>query len=101
MSRKVDERRKAIVCMEYIARQVNDEGILMSWLMCGVPDGDIKYGDLDIDAVYSEDYMVSDEGFKDIMSCFLRCMYAAYNDGGLYCGGITCKDKSDYEKEVN
>lgn len=98
--KKVDERRKAIVCMEFLARQVNDEGILMSWLMSGVPDGDIEYGNLDIDAVYSEDYMVSDEGFKDIMSTFLRCMYAAYNDGGLYCGGIVSRDKSDYKKEV-
>lgn len=92
---KVDERRKAIVCMEYLARQINDEGILMSWLMCGVPDGDIEYGNLNLDAVWSEDYMVSDEGFKDIMSCFLRCMSRAYISGGLWCGGIVSKTKGE------
>lgn len=92
---KVDERRKAIVCMEYLARQINDEDILMSWLMCGVPDGDIKYGDLNLDAVYSEDYMVSDGGFKDIMTCFLRCMSRAYASGGLWCGDVVSGTKGE------
>ena len=90
-----EERRKAIVCMEYLARQINDEDILMGWLMCGVPDGDIEYGNLSIDAVYSEDYMVSDEGFKDLMTCFLRKMSQAYEDGGLWCGGVVSGTKGD------
>ena len=94
------DRKKAIVCMEFIARQINDEDVFYYWLMNGVPDGDIEYGNLDISQVYSEDYMVSDEGFEEIMSCFLRRMKRAYDSGGLYCGGITCKDKSDYEKEA-
>ena len=92
---KVDERRKAIVCMEYLARQINDEDILMSWLMCGVPDGDIKYGDINLDAVCSEDYMVSDAGFKDIMTCFLRCMSRAYASGGLWCGDVVSGTKGE------
>lgn len=92
---KIDERRKAIICMEYLARQINDEDILMSWLMCAVPDGDIEYGNLDLDAVYSEDYMVSDEGFKDIMTCFLRCMVRAYKSGGLWCGDVVSGTKED------
>ena len=91
---KMDERKKAIVCMEYLARQLNDEGILMTWLMGGVPDGDIKYGDLDDTIINNNDYMIN-EGFKDIMTCFLRCMYAAYNDGGLYCGGVVSGEKGD------
>lgn len=92
---KVDERRKAIVCMEYLCRQINDENVLDGWLMNGVPDGDIEYGNLDVSAVDSEDYMVSDEGFKDIMSCFLRCMSLAYRSGGLWCSGIVSETKGE------
>ena len=92
---KVDERRKAIVCMEYLCRQINDEDVFDTWLMCGVPDGDIEYGNLDVSAVYEEDYMISDEGFKDIMSTFLICMKNAYNSGGLYCDGIVSRTKGE------
>ena len=97
---QIDERRKAIVCMEYIARHINDEDVLDFWLMNGVPDGDIEYGNLDYEQVWSEDYMVSDEGFEEIMSCFLRNMNRAFESGGLFCGGIVCKDKSDYNKPL-
>ena len=92
---KLEERKKAIVCMEYLCRQINDEDVFDTWLMCGVPDGDIEYGNLDVSAVYEEDYMISDEGFKDIMTTFLICMKNAYNDGGLYCGGVVSGDKGD------
>jgi hypothetical protein len=74
--------------MEYLARQINDEDVFYFWMMNGVPDGDIEYGNLDPTQIYEEDYMVSDEGFKDIMSCFLRRMCKAYQSGGLYCGGV-------------
>ena len=92
---KVDERRKAIVCMEYLCRQINDENVLDGWLMCGVPDGEIEYGNLDISAVDEEDYMISDEGFKDLMTCFLRRMSRAYESGGLWCGGVVSGTKGD------
>lgn len=36
-----------VKAMEYIARQINDEEVLMPWLQLGVADGDIYYGDLD------------------------------------------------------
>lgn len=88
-----DERRKMIVCMEYIARQMNNEDIFDLWLSCGVPDGDIKYGDLDIENV--SDYLIEDDTFKEIMTCFLRCMKASWNDGGLYCDKIVSRDKND------
>lgn len=87
------ERQKAIVCMEYLARQINDEDILDSWLMCGVADGDIDYGNLDATTV--DDWYIKDDNFKDIMSTFLICMKNAYNSGGLYCGDIVSRTKGE------
>lgn len=89
------DRQKMIVAMEYICRQINDENVLYYWLMNGVPDGDIEYGNLDPTQVYEEDYMISDEGFKDIMTCFLRRMTRAYDSGGLYCGGVVSGTKGE------
>lgn len=88
------ERQKMIVCMEYICRHINDEDVFYGWLMNGVPDGDIEYGNLDPTQVYEEDYMITD-GFKDIMSCFLRRMSSAYKNGGLYCGGVVSGTKGE------
>ena len=88
------ERAKMILAMEFIARQINDEDVFDRWLMCGVADGDISYGSMDI-ADVDEDYL-DDNTFEDVMSCFLRCMRGAYNSGGLYCDDVVCKDKNDY-----
>lgn len=88
---KIEERKKMVVAMEYIARQINDEDIFMGWLMCGVADGDIKYGDLDPDSV--DDWYIEDDNFKDLMTCFLRKMTAAYKSGGLYCGKVVSGTK--------
>ena len=93
---KITERAKMIACMEYVARQINDENVFDSWLMCGVADGDIEYGNLNPNDV--EDYYTDDKTFEEIMSCFLRCMKRAYDSGGLYCAEIVCKDKNDYLK---
>ena len=96
MNNKAIERAKMIVCMEYIARQINNEDVLDTWLMCGVADGDIDYGNLDFSNV--DDYYLDDKTFKNLMSTFLVCMESAFMDGGLYCGDIVSKDKSDYRK---
>ena len=93
---KMMERRKMIVCMEYIARQINDEEVFMGWLMGGVADGDIPYGNLDI-ATDNIDYYIDNETFKDIMSCFLRRMVGAWNSGGLYCGDVVSESKEEGE----
>lgn len=90
---KMDERKKMILAMEYIARQINDEDVFEGWLMCGVPDGDIEYGCTDISVIDDNDYFLEDDNFKDLMTCFLRRMSSAYNDGGLYCGGVVSGDK--------
>ena len=94
---KADERAKMVACMEYIARQINNEDVFETWLMCGIADGDIEYGNLDITDI--EDYYLDDVNFKNLMSTFLVCMKEAFRDGGLYCGNVVSKDKSDYNKK--
>ena len=95
MNNKASERAKMVSCMEYIARQINNENVFETWLMCGVADGDIEYGNLDISEI--EDYYLDNVNFKNLMSTFLVCMNGAFKDGGLYCGGVVSKEKSDYE----
>lgn len=84
---KREERVKMVKAMEYIARQLNDEEILESWLASGVADGDIADGDLD---TYSDfdDWYIEDQHFSDLMETFLDCMKAAKKHGGLYCDGV-------------
>lgn len=83
----MNDRKKMVMAMEYIARQVNDEEVFEYWLMDGVADGDIRYGDFDI--ANTEEYYTEDETFRDLMDCFLRLMARAKKSGGLYCGDIT------------
>ena len=92
------ERKKMVLAMEFIARQINDEEVFEPWLMSGVADGDIKYGSFDVEDV--DDYYIKDESFKDLMSSFLRRMVGAYKSGGLYCNGVVCKDKEDYKNWI-
>ena len=85
---KREERIKMVKAMEYIARQLNDEEILESWLAAGVADGDIEYGDLSAEAGEDMDYYLEDQHFSDLMETFLNCMHAAKRSGGLYCDGV-------------
>ena len=48
---KREERAKMILAMEYIARQINSETIFEGWLMSGVPDGELKYGETNPEVV--------------------------------------------------
>ena len=83
------ERKKMILSMEFICRQINDEDVFDGWLLCGVPDGDIPYGNFDTDTIYSEDNMVVDnDDFLELMDCFLRRMEGAKKSGGLWCGDV-------------
>ena len=93
---KMEERKKMVLAMEYIARQINNEEVFEGWLMSGVADGDIEYGDMDIANIVDGDYYIEDDNFKDLMSCFLIMMKEAWRSGGLYCGGVVSKDKGDY-----
>lgn len=91
---KLEERVKMVKAMEFIARQINDEEVLMGWLVSGVADGDIKYGDLSIENLEEDEatyYANNDEDFSELMACFLRRMVAASKSGGLYCNGVVSK----------
>ena len=77
-----------VKAMEFIARQVNDEGVFEGWLMGGVADEDIPYADLDPSTMSDDEWYIQDDNFKDVMDCFLRTMKRASLSGGLYCGGI-------------
>lgn len=87
---KKSERVKMVKVMEFIARQINDEDVFESWLMAGVADEDINYGDLtfrgedDVDL----DYYTEDETFADLMLTFLRVITRARKSGGLWCDGV-------------
>ena len=84
------ERKKMVLAMEYIVRQINDEEVFMPWLSVGVADGDLRYGEWDPENV--EDYYIENDNFRDLMDCFLRRMSGAKKSGGLYCNGIVTKE---------
>lgn len=89
------ERVKLVKAMEFIARNINDENILINrWLAGGVADGDIDYGDLGVEIADVEnlEYYTDDATFSDLMETFLRCMAAAAKSGGLYCDGVVSKE---------
>ena len=100
------ERVKLIRAMEYIARQVDDEDVFEEWLMDGVDDGDIEYGDLEVKDIDLDDdywngfeYYTDNEYFGDLMTTFLRVMVGAWKSGGLYCDGIVSEDINTYRKD--
>lgn len=86
----VSERIKMVKAMEFIARQINDEGVFESWLISGVADGDIEYGDLEVRDEDREELEVyiEDESFADLMNTFLYVMKKAERSGGLCCDGV-------------
>ena len=84
------ERIKMVKAMEYIARQVNDEEVFYSWLTVGVADGDIEYGDLNVndDDLINLGYYIDDKTFAELMEVFLSVMKRAKKSGGLYCDNV-------------
>lgn len=79
-------RKKAVLAMELLASSVNDESAMDGWLMCGVPDGDIPFGSMNVDDV--DDYFIDDEHFAELMGCFMRTMKRAQS-GGLFIDRVT------------
>jgi hypothetical protein len=88
------KQAKMVIEMDNIARCINDENIFDSWLMGGVPDGDIPYKTTismeDIDEVAE---MYDEDDFKVFVGCFLRCMESAGKDG-LYVDGVFANNKN-------
>lgn len=86
------ERKTLVMCMEFIARNINDEEVFEGWLMNGVADGDIIYDEI-IDNFEEtrdlvDEYYIEDDSLRDLMDCFLRRMKGAIKSGGLYCNRI-------------
>lgn len=88
-----NERIKMVKAMEYLARQCNDEFVVDIWLVNGVADGDIEFGDLTVkeDDAENLEYYIDDEAFADLMDTFLFVMRKAYKSGGLYCDKVVSK----------
>ena len=79
-------RAEVVRAMDILVGCINDTGIIDSWLMYGVADGDIKADTTDEDLeCYCED-----DTFKDLMSLFLKLMFRARRDG-LYCDKVSSK----------
>lgn len=89
-----ETRKKAVVCMEFLVRSVNNEDLLDAWLMNGVADGDIPRHSLDTENV--DEYFIRDENFSELMALFLRIMLRAKKDGGLYIDGIVSAETKPY-----
>lgn len=85
---KMEKRKEMVLAMERIVRSVNDEELILPWLSCGVPDGDIE--NYTVDEV--DDYFVEDDNFAYLMGLFLRIMRRAAKYGGLYVDGVTSED---------
>ena len=91
-----EERIKMVKAMEFIARSVNDEEVFMPWLVIGVADEDIEYGDLaGGDDGTLEAYTDDDADFADLMDTFLNVMNGARRSGGLFCDGVVSKGEDE------
>lgn len=83
------KRKKIILAMEMLAREINNEDFIDSWLMCGVADGDIPKFSINIADV--DDCYIEDDTFAELMGVFLRVMSYAKKDGGLCVDGVISK----------
>jgi hypothetical protein len=87
------ERKTMVMCMEFIARNINDEEVFEGWLINGVEDGDIIYDyiikNIEETRDLVDEYYIENNSLRDLMDCFLRRMKGAIKSGGLYCDGIT------------
>lgn len=94
MANKV-ERISMVKAMEFVVRNLNDEELIMPWLMNGVADGDVEYNgnvSLTEDDMENLEWYIDDEHFADLMHLFLRLMKAAAKSGGLFCDGVVDKE---------
>ena len=95
----MEERKKMVLAMEYIARHCNDEDVFWEiWATYGLDDGRIPYGMLEWPEEMHDLY-VDDDTVRDLMTCFLRTMVGAWKSGGLTCDGIVSADKSDFRRD--
>ena len=80
-------RKKTVLAMELLVRQVNNENLLEPWWMCGVPDGEIqKFEENEVDET-----LIKKENYAELMGLFLKIMSKANKNGGLYSDNILSK----------
>ena len=72
------EKANLVLAMEYMMRNCATD-VPDGWLMCGVADGDIEYGETDAGMV--DDYYLEDENFEELVECFNRQMRVLRRDG--------------------
>lgn len=82
-------RKKVVAAMDLLARQINNDMVFDRWLMCGVPDGELKTCEYQ---EVSED-LIDDKTYAELMYEFLEVMSRAKKDG-LYSDGIKSKNYS-------
>jgi hypothetical protein len=85
----IKERKQTVLAMENLVRSVSNEEYIESWLMCGVPDGDLNRNSIWDDV---DDYFIDDNNFAELMQLFLKIMSRAYKDGGLYIDKVSSKE---------
>lgn len=88
----VMERAEMVKAMEVLARSCNAEDYLMSWLMVGVADGDINK-DTTLEDIIDMGYC-DDDQFKELLDAFIKIMFNAAKDGGIYCDGIVSVNRT-------
>lgn len=78
VTKNIKKRVELVKAMNLLARSINNEEYVDSWLMYGVADGDDNF----------EDYCENDDDFASLIALFLRLMSRARKDGGLYCNYV-------------
>lgn len=87
-----ENRAEIVKAMDLIVSCINNEDFIDSWLMCGVADGDIKDETTMLKDIVDMGYC-EDQTFSDLMTLFLKLMYRAGGNGGLYCDGIVSGER--------
>lgn len=91
MSKNLMARAEVVKAMDTMVGCINDEGIIESWLVGGVADGDITE-DTTLEDIIEMGYCDGDETFRDLLTLFLRLMNRASKDG-LYSDGVVSYTK--------
>lgn len=97
---KAIERIKMVKAMEFVARQINNEEIFYSWLLCGVADGDILYGQLEasVNDESTLDVYIEDDAAADNNPEHPYCHYM-YNDNYAPCEVDETETENQYNEE--
>jgi hypothetical protein len=83
-------RVATVRAMDEVIRSLNDENKMMTWLMYGVPDGEIDENTKDEDLRW---LVESDAGFADLMYWFIRIMNKVSPNGGMWVDGVCSKEE--------